>query len=297
MGYINSNSGILDVPHVEATLTSLAAYHAASFAAEISAKAKFDEICPEILFVSWFSRLPDHPGHLHLQTGIRALTAVLDKHFGGETPEIRRKAVELFRHLPNLLLPSGKFRNCLSHNDLWSNNIMFKYDEFNKIENACLIDMQLFGYNPPAHDVYTLIFLNSTNIQFKNSINRLVEFYYQKFSDALKQFELNSDEIFSFDDFKKSESDSIPLALGSAVLFTHFTTLPEKYLSEIINNEGMLSKMMHQDRIELVLKSIDTVPEYQNRLFAMINNLFEYLKGEWGAQVAHTPLLPVPLSS
>uniref|UniRef100_A0A0A9Z392 Putative kinase-like protein D1044.1 n=1 Tax=Lygus hesperus TaxID=30085 RepID=A0A0A9Z392_LYGHE len=281
LGYVNQSSGILDEEHCRATLKTLASYHASSFLYEKEVGTTFDKSHQDILFVSWFSLLPDHPGNVHFRTGVRALTAVMDKYFSHESEDVRNKFIKVLEDVPGLLLPSKNHRNALSHNDLWSNNIMFRYRQDGSVENACLIDLQLFGYNPPAHDVFTLLLLNALDDSLRNNLKDLVHFYYTTFSEHISSFGQDPDELLSYEDFEKSKSESVPLALGSAVLFTHFTTLPEEYLVDIVRSEELMIKMMEKDRVDLVFKSIDNFPAYKNRLFATICNLLNYLKGDF----------------
>ncbi|KAF6212389.1 hypothetical protein GE061_012911 [Apolygus lucorum] len=280
LGYVNQNSGILDVEHCKATLNTLASFHASSFLYENEVGTTFDKTHQDILFVSWFSHLPDHPGNVHLRTGIRALTAVMDKYFSHESEDVRNRFVGVLNDVAGLLLPSKNHRNALSHCDLWSNNIMFRYRQDGSVENACLIDLQIFGYNPPAHDVYTLLLLNALDDSFKNNMKDLADFYYRSFVEHVTSFGLDANQVLSYEDFENSKSESVPLALGSAVLFTHFTTLPEEYLADIVRSEELMTKMIEQDRVELVCNSIDNFPAYKRRLYATICNLLDYLKGD-----------------
>ncbi|BES94388.1 Juvenile hormone-inducible protein [Nesidiocoris tenuis] len=280
-GCRNYSSGeTFDFDHCMATLKSLAAFNAASFLYEAATKSTIDKLHSDILFISWFSHLPDHPGNKHLMTGAAAIEAVLAKYFPTEPEAIRAQFCQLLRELPQLLLPSSKHRNALSHNDLWGNNVMFRYDQRGDLKEACLIDFQLFGYNPPAHDVYTLLFMNATDDSILSRIDELVDYYYDELRKVMHDQGHSVDEFLTKRDFDESKDESVKVGLASAVLFTHFTAIPEEFLAEIIRDETKLKRLMEEDRVEIIFKSIDHSEAYKQRLFTMINNLLKYLKGE-----------------
>ena len=47
------------------------------------------------------------------------------------------------------------------HGDFWSNNILYKYDEDDKVVATMLIDFQLINYGHPAYDVLYLLYISS----------------------------------------------------------------------------------------------------------------------------------------
>lgn len=68
--------------------------------------------------------------------------------------------------------------NVLNHGDIWSNNIMFNYNDDEAIENTYFVDYQLCKYGTPSYDLYLLI-LSSAKLDIK--VNQFVEFlrFYQ----------------------------------------------------------------------------------------------------------------------
>jgi len=52
------------------------------------------------------------------------------------------------------------------HGDFWSNNIMFKYDEDDKVEKTIMVDFQLINFGHPAYDVLYMLFI-STDLEFR----------------------------------------------------------------------------------------------------------------------------------
>ncbi|XP_033166773.1 uncharacterized protein LOC117145291 [Drosophila mauritiana] len=74
----------------------------------------------------------------------------------------------------------------LNHGDLWTTNIMFQYDAKVHPINAAFIDFQFSVWNSPALDLH---YFFSTSIHDELRLNNqpeLVQFYYYKLEDALK---------------------------------------------------------------------------------------------------------------
>lgn len=60
--------------------------------------------------------------------------------------KFKEKITNLSTDHPKDLLPSKKHRNVLCHGDLWSHNLLFKYDANRNPVDCCLIDFQLARY-------------------------------------------------------------------------------------------------------------------------------------------------------
>ncbi|XP_036321591.1 uncharacterized protein LOC118735750 isoform X1 [Rhagoletis pomonella] len=74
----------------------------------------------------------------------------------------------------------------LNHGDLWSNNVMFRYDDSAAIKDTYLLDYQLNLYGSPAVDLYYLL-LSSTNLDVKVSLfEYFVSFYHGELVKCLK---------------------------------------------------------------------------------------------------------------
>ncbi|KAH8247227.1 hypothetical protein KR038_000427, partial [Drosophila bunnanda] len=75
----------------------------------------------------------------------------------------------------------------LAHGDLWTNNIMFKYDAEGHPSNAIFIDFQFTVWNSPALDLH---YFFSTSIHKNLRLEKqpeFVQFYFYKLVDALKK--------------------------------------------------------------------------------------------------------------
>lgn len=282
LGYKNADStAYFDVEHCKAVLSRLANFHASSFLYEKEVNSTIDKMFPHLHCgkISWFKNEKGHPGYEHCQTGVRALGVVLDRYFGQVNEDVRVKVRKLLASNPALLLPSKKYRNALAHADLWCNNLMFKYDAHNRIEDCVLVDFQLFGYCPPATDVYSLIFIVS-NKQFRAQHSaQLVQYYYEHFRKSMEHQGANPDEFLSWKEFQDSVSEALPVALTNAAIFLHYILLPEDTLDKVFGNTDTTKEFMSGDRSPTILKALDNNMIYNARVIAALRDCIDYVTG------------------
>ncbi|CAB0005333.1 unnamed protein product [Nesidiocoris tenuis] len=280
--YKNVNAReLFDVPHCQAVLKILASFHAASFLYEKEKNSTIAEMYPDLGCdrINWFKDEKGHPGYEHCQVGVRAMGVVLDRHFNSVPVEIRNKVKNLLASNPSFLLPSKVHRNALSHSDLWCNNLMFHYDDEGKIDDCVLVDFQLFGYCPPATDVYSMIFIvTDKKFRAKHSAE-LAEFYYSHFAECLRRNGADPDELLSWGEFQNSVPEVIRVALTNAPIFLHYVLLPEKELADVFSDVELTKKFMEVDRSEIVLRAVEENRTYRDRLFASLNDCIDYFNG------------------
>ncbi|XP_065224389.1 uncharacterized protein LOC135848414 [Planococcus citri] len=88
----------------------------------------------------------------------------------------------------------------LNHGDIWSNNIMFKYDKYGSTEQLRLIDFQLCRRASPAFDI---IHFATTTMKFQvfdKYFDLLLEIYLETLNNTLKYFKCPT---YRMEDLKK----------------------------------------------------------------------------------------------
>ncbi|XP_017052781.1 uncharacterized protein LOC108095954 [Drosophila ficusphila] len=76
--------------------------------------------------------------------------------------------------------------NVLNHCDCWVNNVMFKFDDEDQVEDTALLDFQLVKYGSPANDLYYTI-LSSAEKDIKlTQFDSMVQYYFYHLLDSLK---------------------------------------------------------------------------------------------------------------
>ncbi|KAJ6641296.1 hypothetical protein Bhyg_06232 [Pseudolycoriella hygida] len=77
--------------------------------------------------------------------------------------------------------------NVIVHGDLWSNNIMFKYDKNGDVEDTVLVDFQLCYYGSPALDLTYCMYTSSHNDVTESDWDILVQCYSKELRKTLKK--------------------------------------------------------------------------------------------------------------
>ncbi|XP_073976649.1 uncharacterized protein [Rhodnius prolixus] len=276
--YKNSNlTGYFDLQHCLSSLKSLAEFHAASLLYEKELGLRLDKKFPEMTLYTWISDVDDHPGQKHVLTGSRAIKKVLDQYFTSHSICVREKVAELLSQVPTQLKPSKSYRNCLSHVDLWCNNIMFKYGKDHNVEDAVLIDFQLFGYNPPSLDLLLLLHLNTSKIIREKYFKQFISYYYSSFCSVLQTFNVDSETVLKIEDLTSSMSETLETTLAATILYLHYVLIPDEDLLPIFRNIVKLKKFLWVDRSDLLLNVIAKNDGYKERLFIAINDLINHV--------------------
>lgn len=78
--------------------------------------------------------------------------------------------------------------NVLCHGDLWSNNVMFKYDdESGQVIDCVMLDYQMCNFNSPAFDLH-YVFVTSLNRELKTTeTDHFIQFYHAQLVACLQK--------------------------------------------------------------------------------------------------------------
>ncbi|KAK9872303.1 hypothetical protein WA026_017106 [Henosepilachna vigintioctopunctata] len=175
----------LDLEHCYGCLTALAKFHMSSILYEIytsedlGTKYSFLDEHPDLKNLA-FSQ-DDNYGALLMEKAVLGILDVAKLEFveKGEFHDFENKLNTILSNQDE----NSKFRKCLLHGDLWSNNFLHKYEK-NKLVESKLIDFQLLNYGPPSSDVLHFIYSN-TRRKFRDEyFDTLLTYYYKK----LKEF-------------------------------------------------------------------------------------------------------------
>ncbi|XP_049548920.1 uncharacterized protein LOC125959928 [Anopheles darlingi] len=86
----------------------------------------------------------------------------------------------------NTTNPVTKVR-VLNHGDLWSNNMMFRYDAAGTVLETMFVDYQLSSYGSPGIDlVYSLYNCPRFDVR-RNRLDELIQLYHRSLSEVLKR--------------------------------------------------------------------------------------------------------------
>lgn len=107
----------------------------------------------------------------------------LKKKLKGFEERILPKGYELYTRDDNSL-------NVLNHDDLWVNNIMFKYnDDGDKLEDLLMFDYQLSYWGSPGIDLNFFLYGSVRDDLREEQFYFLIKKYYDTFADVLKKLD------------------------------------------------------------------------------------------------------------
>ncbi|KAL1501086.1 hypothetical protein ABEB36_006478 [Hypothenemus hampei] len=183
--------------HIIVVFSEYARFHAASFALRHLRKEKFEELTKDIHY-SVFQNPTANPEETakvlenYVEAGVKSIkgntkaVAALEK--------MKLNIMDLFKNS----MVQGRERFVVVHGDCWCNNMLFKYREKNP-SDVCFIDWQLSQLASPVKDLAYFFSVSGSKETYRN-LNRYLEIYYRVLSENLKEFKLNPEEIFSFQD-------------------------------------------------------------------------------------------------
>ncbi|XP_048001327.1 uncharacterized protein LOC125238080 [Leguminivora glycinivorella] len=256
-GYIvRDHLQTFDFPHIMATLTSVARFHAGC--ANLETKRG-------IALQSPYSIMEDH-GKIIVESNFKdtpwihaaaKLTANIIRKF---TKYNFGEADVLKQFLASFDDPDkSNSLNVIIHKDIWVNNVMFKYEN-DVPTNAILLDFQCARYGPPAFDIAVLLYtttsrsFQSLNVDTRNRLNDLGYDY----EDFLRWFEIS--RRFGM--------------VTSLILLPYFLMDPVK-AKGVFNNPLTFERVAFEDRSPEVLAHMDLCPQYGERMVEVTEEFVE----------------------
>ena len=155
------------------------------------------------------------------------------------------------------------------HGDVWSNNIMFKYDSDEKVTDTILVDFQLINYGHPAYDVLYMLYI-STDLEFRNAhMTECLDTYWNTLSTYLDQFK-PKDVTYDKSDFLTDIKEYKTVAF---VLAT--TLLPNVLSMSQLDAEGLLAlrDMQRKQAAELEDPANSNSTEIKRRVVGLCEEL------------------------
>jgi Ecdysteroid kinase-like family len=174
----------LDLDHVKKSLEWLAKFHAASMV-YYEANGPYGDEFKEGIFAEVMENVyqPYYDGYFdYFVEAVKKL-----KHGERYAEKVEKWRGILFK----MIVKSIKFDesspcNVLCFGDLWSNNIMFRYEDEGKIKDVKVVDYQLSFYGTPAKDLFNFMMTSwRPDIKVREFVN-LIKFYHDRLCEDLK---------------------------------------------------------------------------------------------------------------
>ncbi|XP_017878098.1 uncharacterized protein LOC108623809 [Ceratina calcarata] len=196
-----------------------------------------------------------------------------------EATAIKEWIQSMIPRLPDLLVPSSKFRNVMCHRDVWANNMMFKTDSAGKPIGCYLVDFQFLRYSPPALDFVICFFLTTDRATRRRLYNRLIDVYYDSMSKELSSEGLDVEECLPRSQFVESCHELKEISLTYSIANMQIMLLNKDAVEEyfIGNCEKLEEYMYGNKRADLVLDQCRNARTFQSRITEIIEEIRELL--------------------
>ncbi|CAH1173639.1 unnamed protein product [Phaedon cochleariae] len=125
----------------------------------------------------------------------------------------------------------------LLHGDSWCNNLMFKYDESNNVEDMRIIDFQLIRTGTVVYDISYCIYSDGCK-KTLDDLEHYLQVYHHSLSESLRGYDLDPEEVYPYDIFKEEWKRYSKLGLILGILCNsskYFETDSLKTFSDMID--------------------------------------------------------------
>lgn len=216
---------------------------------------------------------------LVFSTGVDTVAHQLDLFFGLDftksNPELMKKVDKTFEATFELVKPSKEFRNVICHGDLWSTNVLMRYDENGVVSDCRMIDFQLCRYCPPSHDLLNLIFMTTDRKFRKDHFNYLIELYYRELSKYLADYKYDIQEIIPYSSYLDSIENMMPQAISQCVCSFQMILLNSEITKEYMTNEASAENVLVGNRKDFVTQLFLRDPLFRARARDSLEDLIE----------------------
>jgi hypothetical protein len=251
------------VEYVEATLMSLASFHACSIAYEKQQDVKIGEKFAEILFETSVMDIP------WFHAGLRTIQKIAENHFDVASSEEFFK--KLFAIKDIMEESQHGVPRVLCHRDTWKNNLMFRKHQGQV--HCVLIDFQTARYLPLTVDVNMAVILTTRRHHHHQHRSHYLEFYHKNLSEKLKKFDIDVDSVMTVDDFLTGcEFHKKVLLVYKAIAV--MLTQPSKELF-VDFTEADYRDFAQGDRCRLVLEFMEKDEIFRETLIEAVQGIVE----------------------
>lgn len=263
-----------DLDHLKVAAKTLAVFHASSLIFEKKTGCDVAKEYAEMLEENAYPLRVDHVRQRGFENAIEVLTELVKLIFKNSLKlhEILEKFPETLKTIFKYAQPSKKYKNVVSHGDLWVNNFMFKYEDETPVD-CKFIDYQLARYAPPAFDLAQTVYINSTKEFRAQHLDEILNTYCNAFEMELKNAHLDPSTI-SRSELLESFKEFHLVGLIEACVFGHLTLLPSTLSTSIMSSSEEYDNFINQSRVETCLKAFKE-DYYRKRMTEILSEIIE----------------------
>lgn len=266
--------------HWKAVLKALTKFHTSSLIYEECAiKNKSEHIiyylCPEAFQEATFNFRNDHKRGMWLRNCTKSVVDLLQIYNCNRGKEVSCKLVNfIFNKLAFYLKPSKKYRNVVTHSDLWANNILFA-TKHNNGKKSVMVDYQLIRFGPPAFDLLSTLFLNTDEHFLNNNFEQLLRNYYQAFTLHFNRHAMDVNSIISLDNFLKSVEEYQMPAVIEATFFGTIVFVSNELSGRIVSDKDTFEEFTFFNRSKYLLKEYSENIEFKKKMDMLLKRLVD----------------------
>ncbi|XP_033209281.1 uncharacterized protein LOC117168047 [Belonocnema kinseyi] len=195
-GFTMKETKMLDYPHALLAVRHLGRFHAYSFAIRDQKPSEF-EILKKI-------KEPFFPEPGYYKNQLDALMDVAIKAVENEDQHYIDKVQQLKKNAQQFIDYACDGKNAepyatLNHGDLWTNNMLFKYNKDSEPEDIRCLDYQLNRYASPALDILYMLFTCCTHEMRKQYYDELLHQYHDSLAQCLRKLGSDVQKLFPFE--------------------------------------------------------------------------------------------------
>ncbi|KAF7273067.1 hypothetical protein GWI33_014194 [Rhynchophorus ferrugineus] len=269
-GYIMHNKKeYLDQNHLEYIFKLYGKFHAISFAIKHKNPEKYRELTGSLNDI--FQVLNE----LLLGGCQTSLTGSL-KALDAES-ETYHKVKDLIDNVKERFNTACSYKgeySCVTHGDCWSNNMLFKYSESNKLEDVKLIDFQLVRGSTPVHDLSYFFYSGASKKDFDN-IEHYLQLYHGSFSEVCLLFGEDPKELFPLETLRSDWKQYALLGLLMGIQLWQVKLVAKERMQEVFK-EIEDCKEKEQKVWANLMEAVYDTEEFKERARALLVHGIEY---------------------
>lgn len=195
-GFVLKETKLLDYQHAILVAGQLGKFHACSFALRDKKPEEFEKFrkIKEPLFYGTYCYAQQ----------IDMITNVALEALKNEAEHYIEKMKELKKNMKEIIEYACDGKNAepyatLNHGDLWTLNMLFKYNEKHEPEDIRFLDFQLNRFGSPAMDILYTFFTCLTEEVRAKHYDELLQHYHESLSEMLAKLNCDVEKLFPFE--------------------------------------------------------------------------------------------------
>ncbi|XP_041979124.1 uncharacterized kinase-like protein D1044.1 [Aricia agestis] len=266
-----------DEPHTFQALQTLARFHASSLIYEEKKRIEIKDWRIEDAFDKYYDiggYKMTHPWYIQCMDGTLGAILSHSKFKSDILKMVESRWTEVWSKNLDLGEPSNVFRNVVTHNDLWNNNLMFHYNE-NVPDDCKLVDFQGVRIQPPAADVMLLLHCNLDLEYREKHMNMFLNYYYNTLKDIFDKQGMSLTKIMTLETFLESAEKYRQWGLFLAVCLYPTIWIKDEVIAEIFGDTQQYKDILTKNKRAFINNMIENNEGFKNKLLPIYEELVE----------------------